>query len=96
MTTDPVPGSGPPAGRSQDRTLKRTTITVAAVSLGLSGVFTYQAANAPVVSSAAVIPVVTPAPTQVTRENDDDAMPTSAGPPVSAPRGQPVAVSGGS
>ena len=96
MTTDPVQGSGPPAGRSQDRTLKRTTITVAVVSLGLSGVFTYQAANAPVVSSAAVTQVVTPTTPQVNRENDDDAKPSSAGPPVSAPGGQPVAVSGGS
>jgi hypothetical protein len=96
MTTDPVQSSGPPAGRSQDRNLKRTTITVAVFSLGLSGVFTYQAANAPVASSAGVPQVVTPAPPQVRRENDDDAMPSSAGPPVSAPGGQPVAVSGGS
>lgn len=95
--TNPEPSGGPPAGRSQDRTLKRTTITVAVVSLGLSGVFTYQAANAPVASSAGAGQAVTPAqPPQVSRENDDDSKPSSVAPPVSAPGGQPVAVTGGS
>jgi hypothetical protein len=94
--TNPEPIGGPPAGRSQDRRLRRTTITVAVVSLGLSGVFTYQAANAPVASSAGTGQAVTPAQPQVSRENDDETRPSSVAPPVSAPGGQPVAVSGGS
>jgi hypothetical protein len=98
MIDKAAPGSRP-ANRTQDRTLKGTTIGIAVASLGLSGLFTYQAASASAFKAeATAAPVAAPTQAPVSREQDDDDYrgPTGAAPPQSAPARRPVAVSGGS
>jgi hypothetical protein len=96
MTDKAAPGSRP-TSRTKDRTLKATTIGVAVVSLGLSGLFTYQAASASAVNPVPTPPTVAPTSPPASKEkDDDDYVPSGAGAPRSAPAGKPVAVSGGS
>jgi hypothetical protein len=94
--TDPAPNNPRPPSRSGDRTLRGATVTIAVVSLGLSGVLTYQAANASTASAAGTVKSLAPTPLPRSRESDDESLAPSAAPPSSASSGTPVAVSGAS
>ena len=83
----------PSLGR--ERTIRGATITIAAISLGLSGVFTYQATLASSTTSPAATQL-SPTPSVVSHENDDESMATAPPPSAVLGGGQPVAVSGGS
>jgi hypothetical protein len=95
--TDNAASSARRPSRTQDRTLKGATISIAVVSLGLSGVFTYQAASATTVNGVGATTTVAPTPQPVVSGDDDnESKPAGVSAPQAAPGGKPVAVSGGS
>jgi hypothetical protein len=93
---DPAAGGPKPPARGADRTLRGATVTIAIVSLGLSGVLTYETAGASQAKAAATVPTPAATPTAQRHESDDESFTPNAAAPGAAPGGKPVAVSGGS